>query len=144
VGLRVPGGPGVRDDSGVYEGWQVPVHYDPLISKLVAWGEDRADAIARLRRAVAEYRVLGIQTTLPFFERVLRHEAFVAGEYDTSFVERHWQPQGAPDEALWPIAVAAAALDAFREQRARRLAPRPTGTASGWKARGWSEFGGRR
>ena len=79
VALRTPGGPGVRDDSGVYEGWTVPIDYDPLLSKLVAWGETREEAIARLRRAVAEYRVLGIRTTLPFFERVLRHPDFLRG-----------------------------------------------------------------
>jgi acetyl-CoA carboxylase biotin carboxylase subunit len=64
--LRAPGGPGVRDDSGVYEGYEVPVHYDPLVSKLVVWAESRAAAIERMRRAVSEYRLLGIRTTLPF------------------------------------------------------------------------------
>src|SRR5262249_19571678 len=89
VALRAPAGPGVRDDSGVHEGYQGPVHHDPLISKLVAWGADRAEAIQRMRRAVSEYTVLGITTTLPFFDRVLRHPAFLAGDLDTGFVERH-------------------------------------------------------
>ena len=87
VGLRTPAGPGVRDDSGVYEGWEVPVHYDPLISKLIAWAGTRPEAIQRMRRALSEYKVVGIETTLPFFERVLRHPAFVAGDIDTSFIE---------------------------------------------------------
>ncbi|HEY5908571.1 MAG TPA: acetyl-CoA carboxylase biotin carboxylase subunit, partial [Vicinamibacteria bacterium] len=85
--LRLPGGPGVRDDSGIYEGYEVPLHYDPLLSKLVAWGYSRQDAIRRMRRAVAEYKVLGIKTTLPFFERVLHHPAFLSGDFDTSFVD---------------------------------------------------------
>ena len=85
---RCPAGPGVRDDSGVYDGYEVPIHYDPLISKLVAYGYSREDAIRRMRRAVAEYKVVGIKTTLPFFERVLRHPAFIAGDFDTSFVEQ--------------------------------------------------------
>ena len=105
MALRAPAGPGVRDDSGVYEGWEVPIHYDPLISKLVAWGADRAEAIARMRRAVSEYAVLGITTTLPFFDRVLRHPAFVSGDFDTGFVERHLAELGsAPSDDVrdWP------------------------------------------
>ena len=82
-----PAAPACATTRGVYEGYEVPIHYDPLISKLVAYGYSRRDAILRMRRAVAEYKVLGIKTTLPFFERVLRHPAFVAGDFDTSFVE---------------------------------------------------------
>jgi acetyl-CoA carboxylase biotin carboxylase subunit len=144
--LRVPGGPGVRDDSGVYEGWDVPIHYDPLISKLVAHGADRAEAIARLRRAVGEYRVLGIATTLPFFQRVLRHPGFVAGDFDTSFVERAFEAAPYAPETPWHIAVAAAALQAFRERRAARLQPAGDASAGGsaWKRRGWRESAGER
>jgi acetyl-CoA carboxylase biotin carboxylase subunit len=145
--LRVPGGPGVRDDSGVYEGYEVPIHYDAMISKLVAWGRSRDDAIARMRRAVSEYRVLGIQTTLPFFERVLRHPDFLAGDFDTSFVDvallRHELKRAAPVE----VAVAAAAIHAFRERQARRVGDAGgagAGAASGWRARGWRELGGAR
>jgi acetyl-CoA carboxylase biotin carboxylase subunit len=137
--LRVPGGPGVRDDSGVYEGYEVPIHYDPLISKLVAHGSDRMDAIRRLRRAVSEYQVLGIQTTLPFFARVLRHPAFLSGDFDTSFVARLF---AGPDERPGPavdVAVVAAALQAFREQQARRL-PASSGAPSAWWRAGISDL----
>jgi acetyl-CoA carboxylase, biotin carboxylase subunit len=135
VGLRTPGGPGVRDDSGVYEGWEVPIHYDPLISKLVVRAETREAAIRRMRRAVSEYRVLGIRTTLPFFERVLRHPAFAAGEYDTSFVDavlRETPSEGHPVE----IAVAAAAIHAYEERRAAARRPRADGAprAAWWDA----------
>src|SRR5687768_15237585 len=65
VVLRVPSGPGIRDDSGVYAGAEVSSHYDPLVSKLVAWGADRAQALGRLERALGEYTVQGIRTTLP-------------------------------------------------------------------------------
>ena len=68
--LRVPGGPGVRDDSGMYEGFEIPIFYDPIISKLVAWGKDRTEAIARMKRALAEYVVTGVKTTIPFHIRV--------------------------------------------------------------------------
>lgn len=86
--LRAPAGPGVRDDSGVYEGWSVPLEYDPLLSKLVAVGENRAEAIARMDRALAEYEVEGIKTNIAFFRRLLRHPAVKAGELDTAFIDR--------------------------------------------------------
>jgi acetyl-CoA carboxylase, biotin carboxylase subunit len=133
LALRVPGGPGIRDDSGVEEGDEVPSYYDPLVSKLVAWGEDRASAIARMRRAVREYKVLGIKTTLPFFERVLRHPDFVAGRIDTSFVERMGLPAREDAERPWPVALAAAAIRVF-EQRRSAASPAAAGPApSAWR-----------
>ncbi len=147
VALRTPGGPGVRDDSGVYEGWEVPVHYDPLISKLVVWAPTRDDAIRRMRRAVSEYKVLGIRTTLPFFQRVLRHPAFVAGDIDTSFVETilaEADPDRERRESV-RLAVAAAAIRALRERRASRLRPSKDGVVrSAWWAAGLREAHGRR
>ncbi len=86
--LRVPHGPGVRDDSGAYEGGEVPIFYDSLISKLIVWGESRPSALARLRRALAEYDVRGIKTTIPFFQWVLDDADFVAGRFDTGFIDR--------------------------------------------------------
>jgi acetyl-CoA carboxylase, biotin carboxylase subunit len=140
VALRVPDGPGVRDDSGVYEGWEVPVHYDPLVSKLVAWGESRDEAIQRMRRALAEYKVLGIATTLPFFERVMRHPAFVAGELDTSFVDTVLADTDRSRVRPVEVAVAAAAIRAFRDRRAARLAPPSTAAArSPWRLAGLRE-----
>jgi len=87
--LRVPAGPGIRDDSGVVAGSVISVHYDPMISKLCSYGATRAEAIDRMRRALAEYHVGGIRTNLAFHRRVMRHPAFIAGEYDTGFIERH-------------------------------------------------------
>jgi acetyl-CoA carboxylase, biotin carboxylase subunit len=86
--LRVPDGPWVRNDSGCYEGAEIPVHYDPMISKLVVWGEDRRQAVARMRRALDEYVVRGIETNLPFHRLCLRHPSFIEGEYDTGFIGR--------------------------------------------------------
>jgi len=88
VRLQEPAGPGVRRDSGVYEGWAVPLEYDPLLSKVAVWGTDRTEAIARMRRALGEYEVLGIKTNIPFFRRVLEHPDFVAGRLDTAFIDR--------------------------------------------------------
>jgi len=144
LALRVPGGPGIRDDSGVEEGDDVPSHYDPLVSKLVAWGEDRASAIARMRRAVREYKVLGIKTTLPLFERVLRDPDFLAGRIDTSFLERRGRGTQAGEERPWAVAVAAAAIRAFVQRRAARTAPGAAPAPSAWRREGRREaIGGR-
>ena len=116
----------------------MPVHYDPLLCKLVAWGYSRQDAIRRMRRAVAEYKVLGIKTTLPFFERVLRHPAFLSGDFDTSFVEKVFAARGprrASARSRWRWR--AAAIRAFRERQAARLAgPRRRAPADSpwWRA----------
>ncbi len=86
--LQAPAGPGIRHDSGIYEGWQVPLEYDPLLAKLAVWAEDRAQARARLRRALTEYEIAGVHTNIPFFHRVLEHPDFVAGRLDTGFIDR--------------------------------------------------------
>ena len=86
--LRVPNGPGIRDDSGVVEGDAVSIYYDPMISKLAVWGNTRAEAIDRMRRALDEYAVGGIKTTLPFFREIVRDEEFIAGHLDTGFISR--------------------------------------------------------
>ncbi len=93
-GLRVPQGPGVRDDSGAYEGGEVPIFYDPMISKLIAWGDTREHAMDRMRRALAEYQVRGIRTTIPFFKWILEDPDFRAARFDTGFIDRKL---GAPD-----------------------------------------------
>ncbi len=111
--MRVPDGPYVRNDCGCYEGAEIPVHYDPMISKLVVWGEDREVAVARMRRALDEYQVRGIETNLAFHRRCFRHAAFIAGEYDTGFIGRN-AAQLAPraEDAELAAAIIAAVLDA--------------------------------
>ncbi|MDT7540412.1 MAG: acetyl-CoA carboxylase, biotin carboxylase subunit [Acidobacteriota bacterium] len=86
--LRLPQGPGVRDDGGVYTSAEVSIYYDPMISKLAAWGRTRAEAIDRLRRALDEYAVGGIKTTLPFFREIVRDAEFIEGRLDTGFIPR--------------------------------------------------------
>ena len=138
LALRSPGGPGVRDDSGVADGGEVPIHYDPLVSKLIVWGESRDEAIQRMRRAVAEYRILGVRTTLPFFTRVLTHPDFVAGDFDTAFVGRVLAT-GDRRPAV-EVAVVAAAIHAFEARRAART--RPEGAGAGlpaWRTAGLRE-----
>ena len=142
--LRVPAGPGIRDDSGVYEGATVPIHYDPMVSKLVAHGADRDEAIRRMRRAIAEYTVLGIKTTLPLFARVLRHPAFVAGDYDTSFLQTVLPEAPAPEDGgAWEVAVAAAAVAAYAGRRRSRRAPgaAAAGGVNAWRGGSWRHPG---
>jgi acetyl-CoA carboxylase, biotin carboxylase subunit len=132
--LRVPAGPGVRDDSGVYSGWAVPQFYDPLLSKLVAWAPTRDQAIARLLRALDEYTVHGITTNLPYLAAVLRHPAFRSGEYDTGFCARYAEELLArPDPAMEDVALIAAALSAFKRdtEEAEAFAARAGEAAAG-------------
>ena len=118
--LRVPGGPGVRDDSGVYEGVEVPMFYDPLISKLVVHAETREAAIGRMLRSVSEYKITGIKTTLPFFDRALRHPKFIEGDYDTGFIARL---QAEKDERVrdTEMAMAVAAVATYRARRRSKV-----------------------
>jgi acetyl-CoA carboxylase biotin carboxylase subunit len=139
VALRVPGGPGVRDDSGVVEGATVPIHYDPLISKLAVHAATRADAIARMRRAVSEYKVLGIRTTLPFFERVLRHPDFISGDLDTSFLETAFPAHADKREPPTDAAIVLAAIRGFLERHSATRGEQPANDGGAWRRAGLRE-----
>ena len=89
--LQEPSGPGVRIDSGLYTGLQVPLFYDPLLSKLIVWGRDRTQAIARMRRALAEYEIIGVRTTLPFDRWLMENPRFINGDLSTDFVAEEWE-----------------------------------------------------
>ena len=93
--LITPAGPGVRYDSGSYQGWVVPIYYDPLLAKLCVWAETREAAIERLTRVLNEYTVEGISTTIPFFRAVVHSKEFRRGEFDTGFIERFWNARSA-------------------------------------------------
>jgi acetyl-CoA carboxylase biotin carboxylase subunit len=113
--LRTPGGPGIRDDSGAAEGLEVPIFYDPMISKLVAWAEDRPRAIARMRRALGEYRVAGIKTTVPFFTWLLAQPEFAEGAFHTTYLDevlraRNGRPFVEPTPEIEDVAAIAAAI----------------------------------
>jgi acetyl-CoA carboxylase biotin carboxylase subunit len=115
--LRVPAGPGIRDDSGATAGLDVPIFYDPMISKLVAWAEDRPLAIARMRRALGEYLVTGIKTTVPFFSWLLGQPDFLAGRFHTTYLDealktRNGRPFVEATPAQEDMAAIAAALEA--------------------------------
>ncbi len=113
--LRIPSGPGVRDDGGIYAGFTVPVHYDALLSKLITWGDDRQEAIDRMARALEEYRIEGVDTSIPFHRKVMRHPAFCSGDLHTGFLEEHPELVRADtDPWLDEIALVAAAVAHFR------------------------------
>ena len=90
---ELPVGEGIRVDNGFEEGMEVPIYYDPMLSKLITYGDDRAAAIRRMRDAIAAYRVEGVQTTLPFGDYVCRHPAFTSGDFSTHFVRDHYRPE---------------------------------------------------
>ncbi len=126
--LRTAGGPGVRDDTGIFEGAQVSANYDPLLGKLSVWGEDRSQALCRMRRALSEYAIGGIRTNLTFLARVLSHPDFVAGHYDIGFVAQHLatlldEPKIDADGRWLLAAAAAAAARLVDDSKSRARAP---------------------
>lgn len=86
-----PKGNGVRVDDGFEEGMEIPIYYDPMIAKLITFGKDRSEAISRMLRAIDAYKIDGCETTLAFGKYVLRHEAFISGNFDTNFVSKHFK-----------------------------------------------------
>ena len=113
--LRVPSGPGVRDDGGYDPMGEVPIFYDSLVSKLTSWGSTRAEAVARMRRALAEYQVAGIRTTLPLFRWLMADPDFLEARVDTTFLDRALASRGSaplesPGESVEDVAAIAAAL----------------------------------
>ncbi len=143
LSLRAPAGPGIRDDSGATSGLDVPIFYDPMISKLVAWAEDRPSAIARMRRALGEYLVTGIKTTLPFFTWLLEQPEFLAGRFHTAYLddllrETNGRPFADTAEGVEHVATIAAVLQGVLSSEASR----PEGPQTqdmGWKARARAE-----
>jgi acetyl-CoA carboxylase biotin carboxylase subunit len=138
--LQSPGGPWVRDERGVFSGGDVSPFYDPLISKLGVWGATRQEAIARMRRALGEYVIGGIKTTIPFHQWLMDDEDFQAGCLDTGFIERRYHPQTAhPDQLAQDMALVAAALDhwqATRQAAATPASPHGVDGVNPWKLAG--------
>jgi acetyl-CoA carboxylase, biotin carboxylase subunit len=121
--LRPPSGPGVRDDGGYEAPSEVPVFYDSLISKLVSWGSSRGETIARMRRALREYDIAGVKTTIPFFTWLLEDDAFLDARVDTTYLDRalaarNGTPFSPVDASFEDLAAIGAALDGFFRQQA--------------------------
>jgi acetyl-CoA carboxylase biotin carboxylase subunit len=137
--FEVPHGPGIRDDSGVEAGADIPVFYDALISKLIAWGTDRPEALARMQRALREYTVVGVRTTVPFFRWLLAESAFIGGDVHTGYLDellqqRNGEPFVASDPSFAEVGLMAAALGV-----AMRAHSVPAGPASAWASAGRRE-----
>jgi acetyl-CoA carboxylase biotin carboxylase subunit len=138
--MRFPDGPGVRVDAGVYAGAEVPIYYDPMIAKLAVWGHDRAEAIARMLRALKEFTIAGeLTTNLEFHRWIMGHPRFIAGDFDTSFIAQEYHPEVSAkgDDPIRLAAILAAAVAARRNHSAaaaQSAAGRPSG--SPWKTLG--------
>jgi acetyl-CoA carboxylase biotin carboxylase subunit len=137
--FREPQGPGVRHDCGIYEGWEVPVHYDPILSKLIVHADDRDAARARMKRALSDMSILGIETCLEYLWAIIDNEAYAAGETQTDFIEREmseWESAAATRETE-SLALMAAALSLATERgragAVRERTPSPWDTLGPWR-----------
>jgi acetyl/propionyl-CoA carboxylase alpha subunit len=127
---------GLRNDCGVYEGAEVPIHYDPMVAKLITWGENRVEAILRMRRALREYQVRGIKTNISFNQWILRHPRFMSGDFNTGFIDAEYRSTN--QEEVYPhkeIALASAAIAALHreQQRTLGLLVKRAGEPSKWR-----------
>ncbi len=133
-----PQGPGVRVDDGFEEGMAIPIYYDPMIAKLVTYAQDRETARKRMLRAIEEYQISGVTTTLSFCRFALNHEAFISGKFDTHFVKHHFKPEKLGEENADEKKVAALfAAEIMKEKEQTLSAPEATGQVnhSRWRER---------
>jgi acetyl-CoA carboxylase biotin carboxylase subunit len=139
IRLFPPSGPGVRVDSGIHEGFEVSLYYDPLLAKLVAWGQSREEAIQRMRGALREYRIIGVHTSIPFHQWVMGEEEFVRGAYDTAFLEDRFSPVAPEHGEQGQLAAIVATLLSHDQRQRRQAAPAPCDDVvqeSGWRPAG--------
>jgi acetyl-CoA carboxylase biotin carboxylase subunit len=138
--LREPVGPGIRLDGGVYAGFEVPIYYDPILAKLITWGETRAQACARMKQALEDYIIMGIKTTIPFLREVVQHPVFLEGKISTHFIPRYfseWQPRP-PSKESQKLALIGAALREMKEGRraSGQVIPAAEDSLSPWRILG--------
>jgi acetyl-CoA carboxylase biotin carboxylase subunit len=136
---REPSGPGIRVDSGVVEGSQIPIYYDPMISKLCAWGATRDEAILRMKRALSEYRICGVSTAIAFHETVMDHDAFRKGDLSTHFIDDHFEDSKYAvhnEEHILKAAAVAACFYDFLESKRISTGSSAREESSRWKASG--------
>ena len=128
--LRVPSGPGIRDDSSIYSGCEITPHYDPMLSKLVVWADTRLAAIDKMASALREYMVIGVKTNIGFLIRVMEEEEFREGKIDTGYIERHPELLKAQELEIEPVLIAAALSMQSPEPQGQAAEQRPV---SNWK-----------
>ncbi len=140
--LSEPLGPGIRHDGYIYSGYEIPMHYDPMISKMIVWADNREDAIKRMRRALSAYKLSGIKTSIPFLKKVMEAPDFVNGKYSTHFIEKNMDilhPDTNASEEENDLAAIAAFLDFMNQQgKAGRS------TIESEPRNYWKEFGRRK
>lgn len=131
---KKPEGPGIRVDDGFEEGMQIPIYYDPMISKLIVHAETREAAIGRMKRAIQEYHIKGVKNTLAFGSYVMNHEAFISGNFDTGFVKDHFKPEDLNQEDEKEMEIAALLAEhIFSSNTVSAEATGPAKKASQWK-----------
>ncbi len=133
---QLPTGPGVRVDTGVYPGFEISPYYDSMISKVIVWGETRGQALLRMRRALEEYKIIGVKTNIPFHQALLEQHRFIAGHFDTRFVEERFSLESAGESREYRPEIAAifATLVAHQQaQRAAHIVQRNARDTSNWK-----------
>lgn len=144
--LKSPQGPGIRNDTGIFNGWEVPIHYDPILAKLIVWAEDREKACRRMETALGEYVVLGLKTCIGFLRDVIAHPQFRAGRLSTDFLVRHfegWESSGGGKERDIALAALAAAIESnARSRKTGVVSSRDAAIDSPWIQLGKWEMGG--
>ena len=133
---REPAGPGVRIDSGVYEGAEISVYYDPMISKLLAYGKDRSQAIARMLRALDEYHISGVTTNIDFHKAILQHPEFALGNLSTRFINEHYEASVEQSNSVAEAVALAAALNEHRDRNRLSSSKVTKSRESRWKMSG--------
>ena len=127
-----PKGPGVRVDDGFEQGMEIPIYYDPMIAKLITHGKDRTEAIERMIRAIEEYQITGIETTLGFGKFVMEHQAFISGDFDTHFVEKYFLPEDLKDFDADEAMLAALIGAVFMKKQTLSVLPDSSPGRSAW------------
>jgi len=127
-----PQGPGVRVDDGFEQGMEIPIYYDPMIAKLITFGKDRNEAIQRMVRAIDEYRITGITTTLGFGKFVMLHEAFTSGKFDTHSVKKYFTPGSLENESEDEALIAALVMEKLLSERQPNTSEAVNAEVSDW------------
>jgi acetyl-CoA carboxylase, biotin carboxylase subunit len=137
VRLRLPSGPGVRNDVGIFQGYDVPMHYDPMLAKLIVYGRDREEARQRMLRALGEYQIDGIRTTIPFHRRLLSSEGFRKAEFDTGTIDRDFRDLSPVlDDEHETVAIIGAVIHAHERTAVPATAVPTAGKVNAWKLAG--------
>jgi len=132
--LAEPSGPGVRVDSALFSGAELPYHYDPMVAKVITWGRSREEAIQRMRRALREFVIVGVETNIPFHLQILKDSRFLAGDISTSFLEKEFSLTPRSDGTSEEVALLATALLTHLKRQSAPLPTAPAGDHSAWRA----------